>query len=95
MPQRHLFMVMIPFNYILRKWKGKYAFTKSQNNLNHLIYMEDGKLYTKNQTYRKHYTNRIFSQDVKMVSGIEKCTMIVINKLVKEMIDLVWFSFFI
>ena len=36
-------------NYILRKCTGGYKFTKSQENINHLIYMDDIKIFIKNE----------------------------------------------
>ena len=43
-----LFVVaMVPLNHILRKYVGGYKITKSQENINHLMYLEDVKLFTK------------------------------------------------
>ena len=36
-------------NYILRKCTGAYKFTKSQEKINHLMYMDDIKWYEKNE----------------------------------------------
>ena len=42
-----LFVIaMIPLNYILKKFTGRYKFTKSQENINHLMYMDDMKIFT-------------------------------------------------
>ena len=39
-----LFLIaMIPLNYILKKFKEGYKFTKSQEKINPLIYMDDSK----------------------------------------------------
>ena len=40
---------MIPLNHILRKWTAGYKLCKSQEKINHLMYMEDIKLFTKNE----------------------------------------------
>ena len=40
---------MVSLNYILRKGKGRYKFTKSQQKLNHLLYMDDIKIYAMNE----------------------------------------------
>ena len=42
------FILMIPFRYILRKFTDFYKFIKSQKNINHLIYMDNIKMYNKN-----------------------------------------------
>ena len=45
-----LFMiVMIPLNHILRKCNAGYKLSKSHEKINHQIYMDDNKLFTKNK----------------------------------------------
>ena len=45
-----LFIIaMMPFNRILRKCTVGYKFTKSQEKINHLMYMDDIKLFVKNE----------------------------------------------
>ena len=49
-PSPLLFVIaMIPFNHILRKCTGEYKLSKSQEKINHLKYMNDIKLFTKNE----------------------------------------------
>ena len=40
---------MIQLNHILSKYTGGYKFGKSQENINHLKYMDDIKLFAKNE----------------------------------------------
>ena len=40
---------MMPLNHILRKFIVEYKLHKSQENINHLTYMNDIKLFTKNE----------------------------------------------
>ena len=39
----------MPLNYIFRKCNRGYKFTKSQEKVSHLIYMDDIKLFAKNK----------------------------------------------
>ena len=40
---------MMPLNHILRKCTAGYKLSKSQKKINHLMYMEDIKLFAKNE----------------------------------------------
>ena len=40
---------MMPLNYILRKCPAGYKLSRSQGKINHLMYMDDIKLFTKNE----------------------------------------------
>ena len=45
-----LFVIeVIPLNHILRKGTESYKFTKYQEKINHLLYMDDIKLFAKNE----------------------------------------------
>ena len=67
---------MIPLNHILRKFTAEYKLSRSQERINHLMYMDD-KLFAKNQKELETliHTVRIYSQDIGMEFGIEKCAM--------------------
>ena len=69
---------MMPLNYILRKCTAGYKLTKSQEKINHLMYMNDIKLFAKNEKELDTLIHavRIYSQDIGMEFGIEKCTML-------------------
>ena len=69
-----LFVIaMIPITSLLRQHKAGYNL--DGNRLNHLLFMDDLKLYSKNEREMKSLlqTVRLFSEDVKMDVGIVKC----------------------
>ena len=69
-----LFVIaMMPLNHILRKCTAGYKLSRSQEKGNHLIYMDDIKLFAKNEKDLETliHTIRIYSQDIGMECGIE------------------------
>ena len=62
-------------------YRGK-KFTNSQEKINHLMYMDDIKMFAKNEKELETLvqTIRIYSQDIGMKFGIEKCAMLVIKR---------------
>ena len=70
----------------VEKSMGEYRFTKSQGKVNYLMYLDDIQIFTKNlkklETLIKAF--RIYWQDIRMKFGIEKCTMLIINKMKRE-----------
>ena len=75
-------ITMITLNYILRKCTTSgYKLTKLQEKINHLMYMDDIKLFAKNERELETLiqTVRIYSQDIGMEFGIEKCTMLIMK----------------
>ena len=90
-PKRHLpgkptlfVIAMIPLNYILRKCTVGKQFTKSLE-INHLMYMDDIKLFSKNEIELEILiqTVRIYRQNAGLGFDIEKCAMTII-KVCKE-----------
>ena len=79
---------MIPLTHILRKSKPGYEFFGCGEKINHLLYMDDFKLYSKNEKELDSLiqTIRVFSQGIRMEFGIDKCATIVLKrgKLVKS-----------
>ena len=69
---------MMPLNHILRKCTAGYKLSRSQEKINHLIYMDDIKLLAKNEKELETliHTVRIYSQDIGMEFGIEKCVLL-------------------
>ena len=67
---------------ILRKPKGAYEFSESKENINHLLFMDDLKLYSRSEKglYSLVQRVRVFSEDVGMEFGIRKCAMLVMEK---------------
>ena len=70
---------MMPLNYILRKCPAGYKLSRSQEKINYLMYMDDIKLFVKNEKELETLIQavRIDIQDIGMEFGIEKCAMIV------------------
>ena len=75
-------IAVMPLNHILRKCTAGYKFSRSQEKINHLMYMDDIKLFAKNETELETLIHavRIYSQDIGMEFGIGKCAMLVIEK---------------
>ena len=73
---------LIPLSLILRKAKAAYEFSESKEKVNHLLFMDDLKLYSRSEKGLNLLvkTVRIFSEDIGMVFGIEKCAMLVMEK---------------
>ena len=72
---------MIPLNHIPRKCTAGYKLSRSQEKVNHLMYMDDIKLFAKNEKELETliHTVRIYSRDIGMEFGIEKCAMLVMK----------------
>ena len=78
-----LFVVaMIPMTRVLQKMEVGYQLKKEGNRINHLMFMDDIKLFGKNaqEIDTLVQTVRILSQDIKMEFGIEKCALINIKR---------------
>ena len=70
-----LFIIAVmPLNHILRKCTAGYKLSRSQEKVNHLMCMDDIKLFAKNEKELENliHTIRICSQDIGMEFGIEK-----------------------
>ena len=67
---------------ITRKAKAAYEFLESKEKINHLLLMDDVKLYRRNDKGLDSLVQKIraFSEDTCMELGIEKCAMLVIEK---------------
>ena len=80
----------MPLNHILRKCAAGYKLSRSQEKINHLImYMDDIKLFAKNEKELETLIHavRIYSQDIGMEFGIEKCAMLVMKSGKRHMTD--------
>ena len=73
---------LIPLTHILRKSKAGYEFSKTKVTVNHLLFMDDLKLYAKNEKSLDSLlqTVRIFSKDIGMEFGIDKCAMLSLKR---------------
>ena len=75
-------LALIPLSLILRKAKAAYEFSESKEKINHLLLMDDLKLYSRNEKRLDSLvqTVRVFSEDIGMELGIKKCVMLVMEK---------------
>ena len=85
-----LFIItMMPLNHILRKCTAGYKLSRSQEKVNHLIYMDGIKLFAKNEKELETiiHTVRIYSRDIEIEFDIEKCAMLVMKSGKRQLID--------
>ena len=85
-----LFIIaMMPLNHILRKKAVGYKLSRSQEKSNPLMYMDDIKLFAKNEKELETliYAVRIYSQDIGMEFGIEKCAALVMKSGKRHLTD--------
>ena len=75
-------LALIPLSLILRKAKAAYEFSESKEKINHLLFMDDLKLYSRGEKGLDSFvqTVRVFSEDIGMEFGMEKCAMLVMEK---------------
>ena len=76
-------LALIPLSFILRKAKAAYEFSESKERINHLLFMDDLKLYSRSDKGLLDslvQTVRDFSEDIGMEFGIEKCAMLVMEE---------------
>ena len=75
-------LALIPLSLILRKAKVAYEFSESKEKINHLLFMDDLKLYSRSEKGLDSLvqTVRVFSKDIGMEFGIEKCAMLEMEK---------------
>ena len=75
-------LALIPLSLILRKAKAVYEFSGSKEKINNLLFMDDFKLYIRNEKELDSLFQaiHIFIKDTGMEFSIEKCAMLVIEK---------------
>ena len=75
-------LALIRLSLILRKTKEAYEFSESKEKINHLLFMDDLKVYHRSEKGVDSLvqTVRVFSEDAGMEFGIEKCTTSVMEK---------------
>ena len=85
-----LFIIdMMPLNHILRKCTAGYKLSRSQEKINHLMYIDDIKLFAKIEKVLKTLIHRVrkYSQDIGMEFGIEKCAILVMKSGKRHLTD--------
>ena len=75
-------IALIPLTHILRKAEPTYKFSDDGERINHLLFMDDLKLYAMNEKGVDSLiqTVRVFSEDIGMEFGIEKCAVLVMKR---------------
>ena len=76
-------LCMIPLSLILRKVKFHYEFGDKKTRLNHLLFMNDLKLFAKSNNQLNSLLNRVykqFSEGVEIEFGIKKCRVLVLKR---------------
>ena len=71
-------IAMIPLNLVLRKMKIGYQFSSNQEQINHLMFMDDIKLFAKDES--GFDALRVISTDIGMKFGLEKCAVLVMKR---------------
>ena len=75
-------LVMIPLTLVLRQTKASYELKKGGKKINHLLFMDDLKLFAKNEDQIDSSVNtvRIFSEDIKMEFRLLNCGVFIMNR---------------
>ena len=75
-------LALIPLGLILKKTKAVYEFSESKEKINRLLFMDDLKLYSRREKGLDSLVQTVcvFSRDIEMEFGIEKCAMLVTEK---------------
>ena len=85
-----LFIIaMVPPNHVLRKCSAGYKLSRLQQKVNHLMYMDDIKLFAKNKKELETliHTVIIYSRDIGMEFGTEKCAMLIMKSGKRQLTD--------
>ena len=78
-----LFVIcLIPLSLVLRKVKAAYEFKDKRRKINHLLFMDDLKLYGKSDTQIDSLvkTVHLFRKDIGMEFGIKKCGALILKR---------------
>ena len=72
---RYATVCVVPFSFILRRAKAGYKFKSQEQKINHQLYMDDLKLYGKNEAQIDFLakTVQLFSNDIAIEFGTKKC----------------------
>ena len=73
---------MVPLSLILRKVNACYEWRKKEYKLNHLLFMDDLKLFAKNEEQIDTLvgTVHVFSTDIGMEFGMRKCGILTMKR---------------
>ena len=75
-------LCVIPLSLVLRNVKAGYEFKGKQQRINHLLFMDDLKLYGKSEVQIDSLVKNIqlISTDIGMEFGIEKCAVLILKR---------------
>ena len=74
-------LALIPLSLILRKANAGFEFSESKEKINHLLFMYDLKLHSRSEKGLDSLVQTVvFSKDIGMEFGIEKCAMLAMKK---------------
>ena len=75
-------LCLIPLIIILRKSESAYQFSCNKEKINHLLFMNDLKLYAKNEKGLEPLIQAVWilSDDIGMEFGIDKCATLVLKR---------------
>ena len=75
-------LALIPLTLVLKEVKVGYDLGRGQGKVNHLLFMDDLKLYGKNENEADTLINtvRIFCNDIGMEFGISKCAILIMKR---------------
>ena len=67
---------------VLRQTKTSYKLKNRGKKINHLLFMDDLKLFAKNEDQIDNLVNavRVFSEDIKMEFGLPKCGVLIMKR---------------
>ena len=85
-----LFIIVIMLlNHILRKCTARYKLSKLPEKLNHLMYMDDIKMFAQNEKELETLIHAlgIYSQNIGIEFGFEKCAMLVMKSSKRRLTD--------
>ena len=73
---------LIPISFILRKAEAAYEFSESKVKINHVLFLDDLKLYSQSEEGLDSLVQTVcaFSEDIGMEFGIDKYVMLVMEK---------------
>ena len=80
---------IMPLNHLIRKCTAGYKLSWSQNKINHLMYIDDIKLFAKSEKELETLIHavRLYIQDIGMGFGKEKCAMLVMKSGKRHLTD--------
>ena len=75
-------MVLIPLSMVLNDMSCGYEMRKGAKKINHLLFMDDLKLYGKTERELNSLVNtvHIFSEDIGMKFGMDKCNIMIMDR---------------